>query len=90
MDNEKFQERLLEVLESLKLESTEIRQTTNQLYQRIDNIESAILRMENNLDQRLQALLKAQQAQIEISQRICDALNQNGEKEETSSKGLFS
>ncbi len=90
MENERFQELLLEILEGLKRENTEIRQTTNQLYQRIDNIETAVLRIETNLDQRLQAILEAQQIQIEISQRICDALNQKGEKEETVSKGLYS
>ena len=90
MEPDRFQELLLDILESLKQENIEIRQTTNQLCQRIDNIESAILRIENNIDQRLQAILEAQQVQIEISQRICDALNQSGEKEEASSKGLFS
>ncbi len=90
MENERFQELLLEILEGLKQENSEIRQTTNQLYQRIDNIETAVLRIETNLDQRLQALLEAQQIQIEIGQRICDALNQKGEKEETVSKGLYS
>lgn len=90
MENERFQELLLEILEGLKQENSEIRQTTNQLYQRIDNIETAVLRIETNLDQRLQAILEAQQIQIEIGQRICDALNQKGEKEETVSKGLYS
>lgn len=90
MENERFQELLLEILEGLKQENTEIRQTTNQLYQRIDNIETAVLRIETNLDQRLQAILEAQQIQIEIGQRICDALNRKGEKEETVSKGLYS
>ena len=90
MENERFQELLLEILEGLKQESSEIRQTTNQLFQRIDNIETAVLRIETNLDQRLQAILEAQQIQIEIGQRICDALNQKGEKEEGASRGLFS
>ena len=90
MENEKFQELISEVLERLRLENTEIRQTTNQINQRLDSMESIFLRIENNLEQRFQALLEAQQVQIEINQRILNALRQKEENEDPSSKGLFS
>jgi hypothetical protein len=90
METDKFQELVSEVLERLAQENTEIRQTTNQLSERIDNIESILLRIDNNLEQKFQALLEAQQVQIEINQRICDGLSQNGKKEDAPSKGLFS
>lgn len=90
MENEKFQELISEVLERLRLENTEIRQTTNQINQRLDSMESIFLRIENNLEQRFQALLEAQQVQIEINQRILNALRQKEENEDTNSKGLFS
>ena len=90
MENEKCQELISEVLERLRLENTEIRQTTNQINQRLDSMESIFLRIENNLEQRFQALLEAQQVQIEINQRILNALRQKEENEDPSSKGLFS
>lgn len=90
MENDKLQDLVLEALEKLVQNNNEIRQTTNKLNQRIDGIESAIIRIENDLSEKLRALLDTQQVQIQINQRILDALTQSEGKEETPSKGLFS
>jgi hypothetical protein len=90
MEQEQFQSLILEALERITQENTEVRQLSGQLNQRIDNIESALLRIENDLYDKLRALLEAEQVQIEINQRILDVLTRNETKDETPSKGLFS
>ncbi|HBE78840.1 MAG TPA: hypothetical protein DDW65_13845 [Firmicutes bacterium] len=87
---QQFQSLILEALERITQENTEVRQLSGQLNQRIDNIESVILRIENDVNDKLRALLETAQVQIEINQRILDALTKNEAKDETPSKGLFS
>jgi hypothetical protein len=89
MDND-FQDRILASLERLTQDHTEIRQNSNELIRRIENIEATVSRIENEFDERLRAILIALETQIDLQQRILDALARGEKPEEPSSKGLFS
>jgi uncharacterized protein Yka (UPF0111/DUF47 family) len=90
MDDQKFQDLILESLEKLTQVNMDIKQNLNELNQRIETIETNIIHIENNLDQKLSALINAQETQIDISQRLLDVLSRSEGKNESAPKGLFS
>jgi hypothetical protein len=68
MENEKFQELVLDHLVRLTQDNTEIKG-------RLERVEAAVIRIENDHGDKLQALFDARQAQIDVNERIFDALN---------------
>lgn len=68
VENEKFQELVLDHLVKLSQDNTEIKQ-------RLEKVESAVIRIENDHGGKLQALFDAREAQIDVNERIFDALN---------------
>lgn len=68
MDNEKFQELVLDRLVKLTQDNTEIKAG-------LEKVESAVIRIENDHGDKLQALFDAREAQIDVNERIFDALN---------------
>jgi hypothetical protein len=90
MDHEQFQELILASLERLSRDNMEIRQNSNELNQRIEVLASTVARIENDLAEKLSAVINALEAQLEVGQRILDALARDEKQEEPSSKGLFS
>ena len=80
MENEKFQELVLEHLAKLTQESTETKQDIQQMSQRLEHVESAVIRIENDHGDKLKALFDAREAQLDVNQQIFDALNRIEEK----------
>ena len=68
VENEKFQELVLDHLVKLSQDNTDIKQ-------RLEKVESAVIRIENDHGDKLQALFDAREAQIDVNERIFDALN---------------
>ncbi|MCL6614370.1 MAG: hypothetical protein K6U03_07135 [Firmicutes bacterium] len=75
MENEKFQELVLDHLVRLTQNDTGIRQDIQEIKQRLEKVEAAVLRIENDHGEKLQALFDAREAQLEVNERIFDALN---------------
>ncbi|HEX3047279.1 MAG TPA: hypothetical protein VHY08_21170 [Bacillota bacterium] len=68
MENEKFQELVLDHLVRLTQDNTEIKN-------RLEKVEAAVIRIENDHGDKLQALFDAREVQIDVNERISDALN---------------
>lgn len=68
MESEKFQELVLDHLVKLSQDNTDIKQ-------RLEKVESAVIRIENEHGDKLQALFDAHEAQIDVNERVFDALN---------------
>jgi len=68
MENEKFQELVLDHLVRLTQDNTEIKD-------RLEKVETAVIRIENDHGDKLQALFDAREAQIDVNERILGALN---------------
>lgn len=75
VENEKFQELVLEHLVKLSQDNTEIKQNIQTIDERLEKVESAVIRIENDHGDKLQALFDAREAQIDVNERIFDALN---------------
>ncbi len=75
MENEKFQELVLDHLVKLSQANTEIKQNIQTIDERLGKVESAVIRIENDHGDKLQALFDAREAQIDVNERIFDALN---------------
>lgn len=68
MENEKFQGLVLDHLVRLTQDNTEIKD-------RLEKVEGAVVRIENDHGDKSQALFDAREAQIDVNERIFDALN---------------
>ena len=67
MENEKFQQLVLDHLVRLTQDNTVIKE-------RLEKVESAVIRIENDHGDKLQALFDAREAQIDVNERIFEAL----------------
>lgn len=72
---EKFQELVLDHLVKLSQDNTEIKQNIRTIDERLEKVESAVIRIENDHGDKLQALFDAREAQIDVNERVFDALN---------------
>jgi dynactin complex subunit len=75
MENDKFQELALDHLVRLTQDNTEIKQNIQEINQRLEKVELAVIRIENDHGDKLQALFDAREAQVDVNERIFDALN---------------
>lgn len=82
MENERFQDLVLEHLAKLTQDITELKQDNAGIKQDItelkqDNarIKESVIRIENDHGEKLKGLFDAREVQIDVNERICDALN---------------
>jgi hypothetical protein len=89
MENDKFQELVLNHLVRLTQDNTGIKQNIagieknvtgigqdiHTINQRLEKVETAVIRIENDHGEKLKALFDAREAQIDVNERIFDALN---------------
>ena len=75
MENEKFQELVLEHLAKLTQDNTEIKQDIQEVNQHLETAESSIILIENDHGEKIQALFDAREVQFDANERIFDALN---------------
>ena len=59
----------------LTQDNTEIKQNIQEINQRLEKVESSVIRIENDHGDKLQALFDAREAQIDVNERIFDSLN---------------
>ena len=89
MENDKFQNLVLEHLANLTQEITELKQDNSVIKHEItelkqDNsvikydlthIKESVIRIENDHGEKLKALFDAREVQIDVNERICETLN---------------
>lgn len=79
MENEKFQNVVLEHLVRLTQDLTEFKTETNSQFKdlnaRLERVEASVIRIENDHGEKLRALFDAREVQMDVNERLCDSLN---------------
>ena len=73
MDNEKFQDLVLEHLARLTQDNTEIKMNIQKISQRLDQVEGAVIRIENDHGEKIKALFDAQEVMMEKMERFSES-----------------
>jgi cell division septum initiation protein DivIVA len=79
LENDKFQDLVLNHLAKLTQDNTELKQELNgfkqEVGERFDKIESAVIRIENEQGEKIKALFDVREVQLDVNDRILDTLN---------------
>jgi GTP1/Obg family GTP-binding protein len=80
MENDKFQNAVLEHLAHLTQEITEMKIDISQVKTDIDQVKTAVVRIENEQGEKIRALFDAREAQNDVNGRIFETMSRIEDK----------
>lgn len=75
MENEKFQNLVTETLAKMTQDMTEMKTDVSALKADANQVETAVVRIENDLGEKIRALFNARKVQLDANNRIIESLS---------------
>ncbi|TCL74186.1 hypothetical protein EDC14_1004124 [Hydrogenispora ethanolica] len=75
MENEKFQNLVIETLAKMTQDMTEMKADISSLKTDVDQFKTADVRIENDLGEKVRALFDAREVQLDVNDRIIESLS---------------